>query len=182
MFNQGTNVFLVGMMAVGKTTVGRHLAAELALDFYDADLVIEERAGADIAWIFDIEGEAGFREREVQVIDLLTQQNGIVLATGGGVVLREENRRHLRERGTVVYLKAPIERLVERTAHDKRRPLLQGADAVATLTRLSNERGPLYTEVADLVVVADRDSAKSLAKEIARRLRADTKEQRRQHD
>jgi shikimate kinase len=119
MVGKNHNVFLVGLMAVGKTTVGRLLADELALPFFDSDRVVEEKAGADIAWIFDVEGEAGFRERECQVVDELTLRDGVVLATGGGVVLREENRRNLSTRGIVVFLDSPIEKLVERTRHDR---------------------------------------------------------------
>src|SRR5262249_24487281 len=105
------NVFLVGLMAVGKSTVGRLLSEELSLPFFDTDRVVEERAGADIAWIFDVEGEAGFREREHLAIDELTRRDGVVLATGGGVVLREDNRRNLAARGLVVYLDSPIDKL-----------------------------------------------------------------------
>lgn len=160
------SLFLVGLMAVGKTSVGRYLADELGYTFYDSDHVIEERAGADIAWIFDIEGESGFREREVHVIDDLTRREKVVLATGGGVVLREENRRAL-TRGYVAYLTSPIKRLVARTRHDKRRPLLQNGDPAAVLRRLQSERGPLYAEVADETFVTDRASVRSVAKEIS---------------
>jgi shikimate kinase len=167
------NVFLIGLMAVGKTTVGRFLAEELGMSFFDTDRVVEENAGADIAWIFDVEGEAGFREREAHVVDDLTAREGVVLATGGGVVLREENRRHLAERGTVVFLDSPIDRLVERTRRDRRRPLLQRGDARATFERLATERAPLYASIADYRFCADRHSARALASEIARRLRDD---------
>ncbi len=167
------NVFLVGLMAVGKTTVGRYLAAELGLEFIDADQVIEERAGADVAWIFDVEGEAGFRERETQVIDELTARSGIVLATGGGAVLNAGNRTRLAERGMVVFLETPIDRLVDRTKHDRKRPLLRGGNARATLERLLRERGPLYQSIADYRFCGDRRSAKALATEIAERLRVD---------
>jgi shikimate kinase len=173
MGSKNRNIFLVGLMAVGKTTVGRLLADELAMPFFDTDRVVEEKAGAEIAWIFDVEGEAGFREREVQVVDELTARHGVVLATGGGVVLREENRRNLAARGTVIYLDSPIDRLVERTRRDKRRPLLQNGDARATLRRLAEVRGPLYASIADYRFCADRHSAKSLASEIANRLRLD---------
>jgi shikimate kinase len=159
-------------MAVGKSTVGRLLADELGFAFYDSDRVIEQRAGADVAWIFDVEGEQGFREREVQVIDELTQLSGIVLATGGGVVLRDENRRRLNERGTVVWLDTPIDRLVERTRRDKRRPLLRGGDPRGTLERLSLERRPLYEGIAHLKFCADRSTPKSLAADIATACRA----------
>ncbi len=167
------NIFLVGLMAVGKTTVGRLLAEELAMPFFDTDRVVEEKAGAAIAWIFDVEGEPGFREREVHVVDELTARCGVVLATGGGVVLREENRRHLAARGTVIYLDSPIDKLVERTRRDKRRPLLKNGDTRATLLRLADERAPLYASIADYRFCADRHSAKSLAREIANRLRLD---------
>ncbi len=136
MVTKNHNVFLIGLMAVGKTTVGRLLSDELGLPFFDTDRVVEEKAGADIAWIFDKEGEAGFRDRECQVVDELTQRDGVVLATGGGVVLREENRRNLATRGVVVFLDSPIERLVERTRRDKRRPLLRQGDPRVTLERL----------------------------------------------
>jgi shikimate kinase len=173
MDSKNHNVFLVGLMAVGKSTVGRLLSEELQLTFFDTDRIVEERAGADIAWIFDVEGEAGFREREHQAIDDLTQRDGVVLATGGGVVLREDNRRNLAERGVVVFLDSPIDKLVQRTRHDKRRPLLQKGDPRATFERLAKERAPLYASIADYRFCADRHSAKALAKEIADRLRVD---------
>lgn len=167
------NVFLIGLMAVGKTTIGKHLARELELEFFDTDLVLEERAGADVAWIFDVEGEQGFRDREVQVVDELTQRHGVVLATGGGVVLREENRRHLSARGVVVFLESPIERLVDRTIRDKKRPLLRGGDARVTFERLARERGPLYRSIADYTFQCSRGSAKAMATRIADVLRRD---------
>jgi shikimate kinase len=168
------NFFLVGLMAVGKSTVGRCLAEELKLPFFDSDRVIEERAGADVAWIFDVEGEAGFREREVQVIDELTACDGIVLATGGGVVMREENRRRLSERGTVIFLDTTLSNLVERTRRDRRRPLLQQSkDPMMTFERLEAERRPLYEAIADYRFFANRGSASSMAREIARQLRND---------
>jgi shikimate kinase len=160
-------------MAVGKSTVGRLLSEELQLPFFDTDRVVEERAGADIAWIFDVEGETGFREREYQAVDELTQREGVVLATGGGVVLREENRRNLAARGVVVFLDSPIDKLIQRTRHDKRRPLLQRGDPRATFERLAQERAPLYASIADYRFCADRHSARTLAKEIADRLRID---------
>ena len=136
-------------MAVGKTTVGRLLSDELGLPFFDTDRVVEEKAGADIAWIFDKEGEAGFRDRECQAVDELTQRDGVVLATGGGVVLREENRRNLAARGIVVFLDSPIERLVERTRRDKtttaasarRRPCHARASLAGTRAAVHEHRG-----------------------------------------
>ena len=160
------NIYLVGLMAVGKSTVGRMLAQRLGYDFYDSDHVIEERAGADIGWIFDVEGEAGFRERETAVLDELTRLEGIVLATGGGAVLREENRRILAGRGTVIHLDSPLKRLLERTEKDRKRPLLKNGDPGATLAQLQKERAPLYAEIADFRFVTDRQSPKVLARAI----------------
>ena len=119
------NIYLVGLMAVGKSTVGRLLAEALHLPFYDTDEEIEARAGAEVAWIFDVEGEEGFRDREEQVIDELTQLDGAVLATGGGAIKREANRRHLAGRGIVIHLDCTLKRLLVRTRKDKKRPLLQ---------------------------------------------------------
>ena len=173
MLCRNRNIFLIGLMAVGKSTVGRMLALELGLEFFDVDRVIEERAGAAIAWIFDVEGEAGFRDREAAVIDELTRLDGVVLATGGGAVVREANRRALAERGTVVLLESPIDRLVERTRHDKKRPLLKQGKPRETLERLQRERAPLYESIADLRFVADRRSPGTLTREIAERLRSE---------
>ncbi|MBV1905544.1 MAG: shikimate kinase AroK [Pseudomonadales bacterium] len=163
MQTSNTNIFLVGLMAVGKTTVGKYLAKELNMDFFDSDRVVEEYSGADISWIFDKEGEDGFREREAQVIDELTQRKGIVLATGGGVVLREDNRKHLGARGTVVYLTSSLNRLVERAKNTNHRPLLQGVDAMAIFQKLQRERGPLYREIADYEFSAEQTTPKILA-------------------
>ena len=167
------NIFLVGLMAVGKSTVGRLLAQALGAEFFDADHVIEERAGADIAWIFDVEGEQGFRDREEHVIEELAQRQGIVLATGGGVVLRACNRKILAARGVVVHLDSPLERLVERTQRDKKRPLLQQGRARETLARLQADRAPLYDEIADYRFVTDRQGPKVLARIIENKLRED---------
>ncbi|MFP6795769.1 MAG: shikimate kinase AroK [Pseudomonadales bacterium] len=162
------SVFLVGLMAVGKSSVGRQLADELGYTFYDSDDEVESRAGAEIAWIFDVEGETGFRDRETQVINELTPLDGIVLATGGGVVLREENRRVLSDRGFVAYLTSPISLLVERTRKDTRRPMLRDKDPVATLKGFARERGPLYESVADRTFVTDGSSVRNVAREVAR--------------
>ena len=165
------SIYFVGLMAVGKSTVGRLLADSLDMQFYDTDQVIDERAGAPVAWIFDVEGEVGFRDREQHVIDELTQQDGIVLATGGGAVLRAENRRVLSARGCVVHLDSPLERLVERTQKDKKRPLLRGGDNREIFRRMLKERLPLYTDDADYRFVTDHQGPKSLAKQIERKLR-----------
>ena len=161
------NVFLVGPMGSGKTTIGRHLAKALRVEFIDSDHEIEKRTGATIPWIFDIEGEEGFRKREKAVIDDLTRRKGMVLATGGGAILAPENRRCLSSRGVVVYLRASVDELYERTAKDKNRPLLQTDDPKAKLQTLLEEREPLYLEVADLVVDTGRKGVRSLVRELA---------------
>ncbi|MDE0660007.1 MAG: shikimate kinase AroK [Gammaproteobacteria bacterium] len=160
------NVYLVGMMAVGKTTVGRHLASRLGFIFHDTDQVIESRAGADISWIFELEGEERFRDREQQVIEELTLSEGVVLATGGGAVLRDENRALLRDRGIVVYLHSDVELIVERTRRDRRRPLLQVQDVRERIETLTAERGPLYESVAHLTITVDRRPPKAIAVDI----------------
>ncbi len=167
------NVYLVGLMAVGKSTVGRMLAQQLGYRFYDTDHVIEERAGADIAWIFDVEGEEGFRDRETQVLEELSQLEGVVIATGGGAVLREQNRKCLASRGCVVHLDSPLERLLERTQKDRKRPLLQEGNPEETLARLQFEREPLYSEVADYRFVTDRQGPKHLVRSIVSKLEED---------
>jgi len=161
------NVFLVGPMGSGKTTIGRHLAKALRVEFIDSDHEIEKRTGATIPWIFDIEGEEGFRKREKAVIDDLTRRKGMVLATGGGAILAPENRRCLSSRGVVVYLRASVDELYERTAKDKNRPLLQTDDPKAKLQALLEEREPLYLEVADLVVDTGRKGVRSLVRGLA---------------
>lgn len=164
------NVFIVGPMGAGKTTVGKLLADELGLEFLDSDKEIEDRTGADIGWIFDVEGETGFRKREAAMIDELTARSGVLVATGGGAVLLEENRRRLVSRGTVIYLNAPLEQQIERTSRDRTRPLLRDGEPGDVLAALQEDRGPLYQEVADFTFTADRRSAKALAQEIARAL------------
>ena len=167
------SIYLVGLMGVGKTSVGRHLARLLERSFFDADQVIEQRSGVPIAWIFDLEGETVFRDREQAVIDALTSKEGVVLATGGGAVLRSENRRALRSRGCVVHLDSSVEQLLERIGKDKSRPLLQAGDARSTLQRLQAERRPLYDEVADYRFIVGGNGARALAKDIETTLRRD---------
>lgn len=167
---QHNRIFLIGPMGAGKTTIGKRLAQALDLPFFDSDRVIEERTGATIPLIFDVEGEAGFRRREAAVIDELTQLNQIVLATGGGAVTTPENRLHLRERGTVVYLEASVGKQLERTRKDKNRPLLQTEDPRARLTALFEQRQPLYRETAHIVVSTDRGNARAILSDIVRRL------------
>ena len=157
-------------MGAGKTTIGRHLAEILSWPFVDSDHEIELRTGASIPWIFDVEGEEGFRKREEQMIAELTNRRHIVLATGGGAVLRQVNRQNLHQRGVVVYLETPVSMQLERTAHDKNRPLLQTADPQTKLTELLKIRDPLYREVAHLIVPTSSGCAKDLAHSIIQAL------------
>lgn len=168
------NIFLVGPMGAGKTTIGRQLAKSLKMEFVDSDHEIEDRTGADIAWIFDVEGEAGFRDREKKMIEELTRRSHIVLATGGGAVLAPENRKFLSSRGTVVYLMATIGQQVERTRNDQRRPLIQNVkDIKGKLTELMEIRDPLYREIADIVVMTNRRSPRAVSNEIVAQLQGE---------
>ncbi|CAH0991878.1 Shikimate kinase 1 [Sinobacterium norvegicum] len=160
-------VFLVGPMGAGKTTIGRLLAQELNLPFKDSDREIEERTGADIPWIFDVEGEEGFRNRETSALEALSQQSDMVLATGGGIVMRAENRTLLAARGIVVYLATSVEQQVLRTSKDRKRPLLQNEDPAAVLQKLLDIRDPLYRDIADYVVETDNRNPKAVAIDIA---------------
>lgn len=146
------NVFFVGLMGAGKTTIGRLLAKHLDKAFYDTDHEIERRTGVKIPIIFEVEAEVGFRRRETAVIEELSKLDNIVMATGGGAVISAENRYQLAKNGTVIYLRGSVDELWHRTRNDKHRPLLQSGDAHAKLTQLYEERNPLYTEVADLIV------------------------------
>ncbi len=142
------SIYLIGPMGSGKTAVGRQLATELGLEFFDSDAEIETSTGVDIAYIFEREGEASFRHRERECIANLTQRKNVVLATGGGAVMDEENRRNLSRNGIIVYLRTSIERQLERTQHAKNRPLLMDGEPRETLERLAAERGPLYESLA----------------------------------
>jgi shikimate kinase len=164
------NIFLVGPMGAGKSTIGRHLADQLHLEFYDSDQEIERRTGADIAWVFDIEGEEGFRNREEKVISDLTEKQGIVLATGGGSIISKGVRNRLSARGIVVYLQTTIDKQVARTQRDKKRPLLQKEDPEEVLKNLAESRNPLYEEVADYVVDTDDQSARAVANQIIEKI------------
>jgi shikimate kinase len=165
------NVYLVGMMGAGKTTAGRLLARRLKRAFLDSDQEIERRCGVKIPVIFEIEGEAGFRQREAAVIAELTAMQDVVLATGGGAILAPESRRLLAARGTVVYLHAPPESLYERVRYDRNRPLLATPDPRARLASLYAERDPLYREVADVVIDTGRQSAQGLARQLLARVK-----------
>ena len=164
------NLYLVGLMGAGKTTVGRVLARRLKLRFLDSDQEIERRCGVKIPVIFEIEGEAGFRAREMAVIGELTQVRGIVLATGGGVVGAEENRRLLAASGTVIYLHAQPDALYERVRHDRNRPLLATADPRARLRELYRERDALYRSIADMVIDTGKQGVTTLARDLLGKL------------
>ena len=168
---QARNVVLVGPMGSGKSTIGRLLAGRFGFVFRDSDTLVEERTGASISWIFDVEGEPGFRERETAIIDEMSREAGVVLATGGGAVMREENRRLLAGMGAVVYLETSVREQLHRTRRDRKRPLLQTPDREKVLADLLAVRHPLYLEIADIVVHTDRRSASSVASEIVERLR-----------
>lgn len=163
---QPRNLVLVGPMGAGKSTLGRLLASRLGFAFRDTDTLIEERCGATIAWIFDVEGEQGFRERESAMIREQSLGSGIVLATGGGAVVREENRRLLASMGFVVYLQTSVREQLARTRRDRKRPLLQNADREKVLSELLAAREPFYREVADCIVQTDRRSSSAVCAEI----------------
>jgi shikimate kinase len=157
-------------MGSGKSTIGHLLARQLGLTFLDSDREIERRTGVDIPTIFDIEGEAGFRERERKIIDELSLREGIVMATGGGAVTSEENRQALTTRGTVVYLETTVAHQLARTARDRSRPLLRTEDRRSRLDALMAEREPLYRSVADIIINTDAQTARAVAKRLAERL------------
>ncbi len=164
------NIFLIGSMGAGKTTIGRQLAKRLKRDFYDSDHELVERCGVDIPTIFEFEGESGFRDRESQVIDQLSKLDNIVLATGGGAVLRPENRKMLAARGTVIYLRVSLKNQHMRTSADRNRPLLQGGDLKTKLRKLRDERDPLYTALSDFILDTDDRSPNQVAQSIQRKL------------
>lgn len=164
--SRNSNIYLVGLMGAGKTTVGRQLSQRLGKRFIDTDQDIESRTGVSIATVFEIEGEAGFRTREVEAIDRLTHEENVVLATGGGAVLNELNRARLKERGFVIYLHGQPRDLWQRMRHDKSRPLLNNVDPAQKLKELYAVRDPLYREVADLVVDTGRQSVAMLMRQL----------------
>ncbi len=166
-------IFLVGPMGSGKSSVGRELARRLGLTFIDADAELEARTGVSIPWIFDVEGEEGFRRREAALVDELTDRDDVVLATGGGVVETAANCDVLGARGVVVYLHAPVAVQLERTRGDRNRPLLQTEDPEGRLSALMERREPLYREVADVVVETTGGTARSVAERVVRALSND---------
>jgi len=166
-----SNIFLIGPMGSGKSAVGRHLARLCRFAFLDSDAEIEARTGVDIAFIFEKEGETGFRLREKEAIERLSLQDGIILATGGGAVIDAHNRRILAERGVVVYLQTSIEQQLERTRHGRHRPLLNDTDPEDKLKELMLRRAALYAEIADLTVSTDGRRVQTVAEEIYHALR-----------
>ena len=170
--NVPSNIFLIGPMGAGKSTIGRRLAVALDKVFVDADQALEERTGVEIPLIFELEGEAGFRKRETEMLARLVMREGIVLATGGGVVLWAQNRAHLAEQGFVVYLDAPIDLLVTRVARDRHRPLMQTDDPMATMREIMRIRDPLYRESADIIVKSTYRSSRFVVREILQLIEA----------
>ena len=158
--------FLVGPMGAGKSTIGRQMARALRLEFFDSDREIEQRTGADISLIFELEGESGFRKREQEVIDILTAKRGIVLATGGGAILDPQNRINLSSRGYVIYLHTSVEQQLQRTSHDRSRPLLQTENPEQKLRDLMDTRDPLYREIADWMIETDGCRAREVVQKI----------------
>ena len=168
----GDNLYLVGPMGVGKTTIGRLLAKKMGREFLDLDEEIEARAGASIPWIFDVEGEAGFRRRESELLEECAGREAMVVSTGGGIVLDEANRRVLMRSGTVVYLNASVDQLYQRTRLDKKRPLLQVKDRRQVIADLKKARDPLYRQVADLVVDVGSRNSRQMADILCRKVEA----------
>ena len=160
------NIFIVGPMGSGKSTVGKIISDELFLSFFDTDAEIENRTGASIDWIFDLEGENGFRKRESVILEEMVEKNSIVLSTGGGIILSEKNRDLLSSRGTVFYLETPINVQVERTSKDKDRPLLKKGDPETILKELHDSRQKLYEDVSDHIVMTGDKSSQDVAAEI----------------
>lgn len=166
------NIYLVGPMGSGKTTIGQRLAKLLGLEFLDSDHELEAQTGASVGLIFDVEGEKGFRTRETRMLRKLTARTGVLIATGGGAILNDENRRMLRETGLVVYLQTSVSQQLRRLSRDRTRPLLQTGDRREKLTRLAEERNPLYREIADIEFPAQNRSPGSVAEELARTIRS----------
>ncbi len=163
---KNNNLFLVGPMGAGKSSVGKYLAKQLGLDFYDSDEEIEKRTGVDLGWIFDKEGEEGFRRREAAVVAEVTQYANIVLATGGGTIIEPENREHLVARGIVIYLSVSLEHQEPRVVNESRRPLLRVQNRQEVLQKLQEERQPHYEAMADFTVHTDHRSVSAVADDI----------------
>ena len=168
MINQKGNIILIGPMGSGKTSTGRMLAKEMGYAFADTDEEVTKRTGVSIAYIFDVEGEEGFRKRECLALKECLNDNNTILSTGGGIVLSKENRDLLKDRGTVVYLQTSIRSQVKRTASTNNRPLLQNKDPEETLEKLMLTRAPLYEEIADITIMTDNKSLQEMSREIQR--------------
>ncbi|MDT8363573.1 MAG: shikimate kinase [Nitrosomonas sp.] len=164
------NIILIGLMGAGKTTIGKVLANSMGRTFIDSDHEIQQRTGVDIPVIFEFEGEEGFRKREAEVLQVVTPLPNIVLATGGGAVLREENRELLRKSGIVIYLRVPVNELKRRTRFDKNRPLLQTDNPQARLIELFNQRDPLYQQTAHIILDSGRQSVRALVQTLMKKL------------
>ena len=169
------NIILIGLMGAGKSTIGRNLAKLLHKDFYDSDRVIEERTGVDISTIFEIEGEEGFRNREEQVIEELCKMKNIVLATGGGSILKETNRKNMRKYGHVVYLRTSAELLYSRICYDKSRPLMQTKSPIDTLRKLLDDREPHYLDVADTIIMTGKQKVGVIVRRVEEALKKEKK-------
>ena len=168
--NTDSTIILIGMMGAGKTTIGKSLANHLDKTFIDSDHEIQKRTGVKIPIIFEIEGEAGFRKRETDMLKELLKIDNIVLATGGGIIINEENRNLIKEKGTIIYLRATVNDLLNRTRHDKNRPLLQTTDPQAKLTDLYDQRDPIYCEAAHIVVESGNLSVHQMVKYLTQKL------------
>jgi len=172
MGSEAFNVYLIGPMGSGKTTIGQRVAKRLGLEFFDCDHELEVQTGASVSLIFDVEGEAGFRERETRMLDQLTRRKGVLVATGGGVVLRKKNREMLRRSGLVVYLSTSVAQQLRRLNRDRTRPLLQTPDRKERLAQLAAQRNPLYEEVAAIVFPSQSRSLDTTAKTLCDLIRA----------
>ncbi|ROU00615.1 shikimate kinase AroK [Marinobacter sp. R17] len=172
-------IVLVGPMGAGKSTIGRLLARELGYRFIDSDRLIEERCGANIPWIFDVEGESGFRTRESNILEELSHETGAVIATGGGAVMREENHASLRRAALIVYLKTSVDQQFERTRRDRNRPLLQHDDPRAVLQELFDRRNPIYSQLADIVMMTDKKSPRLVVRQLINRIKPRTSRKKR---
>jgi shikimate kinase len=160
------NIFLIGPMGAGKTSVGRYLAKQLNKDFYDSDEEIEKKTGVSLSWLFDLEGIIGYRQREMKVIDELSALENIVLSTGGGCVETPEVREFLRQRGVVIYMEVSLKTQLNRLKRDKKRPLLQGGNPQEVLIQLWEEREPIYENIADFTVITDNRSVRDVSDDI----------------
>ena len=165
------NIFLVGPMGAGKTSIGKRLSKRLKREFVDSDRVLENRTGVSIATIFELEGEEGFRDRETKILRELAKSEHSVIATGGGIVVREINRPILKENGTIVYLQASVDTQLKRTQHDKKRPLLQTDNRRDKLLALAKQRNPIYEDLADIVIHTDSQSISNSLSQIIKQLK-----------